>query len=171
MKKIFIAMCMAVAALTASAQQGKMGLGVDFGVVPFLEGEGSPTNIEIGAKFQYGISENVRLEAALDYAFKSDYTDVLTFSGNVHYLIPVVDSFKLYPLAGIGYGRVGFSTDVEIEGMDWEASTSLNRFLFNVGLGGEYAISDNLAINLEFKYQYMKDFNRMPVKLGVTYSF
>ena len=77
----------------------------------------------------------------------------------------------MYPLVGIGYGRVGYSTDVEIEGIDLTASTSFNRFLFNIGLGGEYAISDNLALNLEFKYQYMKDFNRLPVKLGLTYSF
>ena len=66
MKKLIIALCMAFAGIGASAQSGEMAVGVDLGVVPFLEGEGSPTNFEIGAKFRYGLTEAVRLEADLD---------------------------------------------------------------------------------------------------------
>lgn len=159
MKKILFALCMIVAALTASAQQGKLGIGLDLGVVPMLEGEGSPTNFELGAKVQYGITDAVRLEAALDYSFKDSGWHVATLSGNVHYLIPVTGSFRLYPLAGLGYGRAGGWGD------------SYNRILFNIGLGGEYAVTSNVAVNLEFKYQYMKNFERLPIKLGVTYTF
>ncbi len=55
--------------------------------------------------------------------------------------------------------------------MDAAGSESVSRFVFNVGVGGEYDITDNLALNLEVKYQYMKDFNRMPITLGIAYKF
>ncbi len=172
MKKLIIALCMAFAGIGASAQSGEMAVGVDLGVVPFLEGEGSPTNFEIGAKFRYGLTEAVRLEADLDYAFQSKNVDVFSVSANAHYLIPVSDGFKLYPLVGIGYGRVGWSESYDFNGdFNLTASTSLNRFLFNVGIGADYAIAENLDLNLEFKYQYMKDFNRLPIKIGITYKF
>ena len=40
-----------------------------------------------------------------------------------------------------------------------------------MGIGADYAIAENLDLNLEFKYQYMKDFNRLPIKIGITYKF
>lgn len=171
MKKLILALCMAAMAVCASAQQGSMAVGVNLGVVPFIEGDGSPTNFEIGAKYQYGLTESVRLEADLDYAFKSDYIDVFTLSANVHYLVPIVDKVKLYPLAGLGYGRVGFSTGFDFEGGKFDLSTHSSRFLFNIGLGAQYDLTDNLVANFEFKYQYMKDFNRLPIMLGLAYKF
>lgn len=171
MKKLFIALCITLAGFAANAQEsGAMGLGVNLGVSPILE-DGAPTNFEIGAKFQYGLTNTVRLQADLDYAFKADYIDVLTLSANAHFLIPVADKVRLYPLAGIGYGRVGFSSGLDFDGGHFNLSEHWNRFLFNVGLGGEYDFATNLSVNLEFKYQYMKDFNRLPILLGLTYHF
>ena len=113
----------------------------------------------------------MRLEADLDYAFKSDHIDVFTLSANVHYLVPIVDKVKLYPLAGLGYGRVGFSTGFDFEGGKFDLSTHSSRFLFNIGPGAQYDLTDNLVANFEFKYQYMKDFNRLPIMLGLAYKF
>ncbi|MDE6136324.1 MAG: porin family protein [Muribaculaceae bacterium] len=171
MKKLVIALCIALAGIAAHAQEsGSMGLGVNLGVAPILE-DGAPTNFEIGAKFQYGLTGTVRLQADLDYAFKADYVDVLTVSANAHFLIPVADKVRLYPLAGLGYGRVGYSAGFNFGGGHFKVSDHFSRFLFNVGLGGEYDFATNLAVNLEFKYQYMKDFNRLPILLGLTYRF
>ena len=50
-------------------------------------------------------------------------------------------------------------------------SGSANKLFFNVGVGGQYDINDRLAVNLEIKYQYIKDFNRLPISLGVAYKF
>lgn len=69
-----------------------------------------------------------------------------------------------------GYVKDDIRKEFE-DSMDAAGSESVSRFVFNVGVGGEYDITDNLALNLEVKYQYMKDFNRMPITLGIAYKF
>lgn len=48
MKKLILALCMAAMAVCASAQQGSMAVGVNLGVVPFIEGDGSPRILKSG---------------------------------------------------------------------------------------------------------------------------
>lgn len=181
---------MALGGLCASAQQkGDMAVGLNLGVAPVLEKYVDLTNFGIGAKFQYNVTNPIRLEADVDYWFKAKEMDVFDISANVHYLLHFGEKFTMYPLVGIGYGRVGggFSggggdygdydfndllskysnddLDEEIE------SSALNRFLFNVGVGVEYNLTSKLAVGAEIKYQYMKDFNRLPISIGVTYKF
>lgn len=170
MKKIFLAMLMAVAGLCASAQEGKMAIGADLGVAPILEGDGSPTNFEIGAKFQYGLTENVRLEGDFDYAFKASNVDLYDITANVHYLVPVGSSVKIYPLAGIGFGHASISTTADISGVDFKLSQGYNRFVFNIGAGVDFKLTDNMVLNFELKYQYFKDFSRLPIKVGVNFT-
>lgn len=192
MKKVFFALCLAVAGFTAAnAQEGQMAAGINIGVAPSLEGEGSPTNFGIGAKFQYNVTEPIRVEADLEYWFKSKGISVFDISANVHYLINIVDRLRIYPLAGIGYANLHSSAPkidmpelnlpnipgVDISGIlesleEQEGSSSnASRFLFNIGAGAEYDITDNLVANFEFKYQYLKDFNRMPIQIGIAYKF
>lgn len=204
MKKFLLSACVALAAAgIASAQEGQMAAGINLGVVPSLEKNLDVTNFQLGAKFQYGITDAIRAEADLEYGFKSKGISVFDVTVNGHYLIDVAPKFKLYPLVGIGYasvkqswgGNVSFSDFLEDYGYSEDYfdklpgyvqdkiedefdklagkshSESVSRFVFNVGLGGEYDVTDNIAVNLEFKYQYMKDFSRMPILLGVSYKF
>lgn len=171
MKKILLVMFVALTGLCASAQQGKMAIGADLGVVPVLEGDGSPTNLEIGAKFQYGITDNVRFEADIDYAFKAKNIDFFDLTANVHYLVPVSGGVSIYPLVGIGYGHAAISASKHVEGIKFTASEGYNRFLFNIGAGADFKLSDNLVLNFELKYQYFKDFSRLPIKVGINYTF
>lgn len=185
MKKFFIFTCAALIGLCASAQEkGDMAVGVNLGVAPCLEGGASVTNFGIGAKFQYNVTDPIRLEAALDYGFKSKGVDAMTLGVNAHYLFNVADKIKVYPIVGLGYahcGAIAFGfPDMDVD--DWmygdiddydtkSESVSINRFYFNIGVGGQYDINDKLAVNLELKYQYIKDFNRLPISLGVAYKF
>ena len=202
MKKLLLAAVIALATAGAAfAQQGKMAAGINLGVVPSLESNLKVTNFQLGAKFQYGITDDFRAEADLEYGFKSKGISVFDVTANVHYLINVADRFKIYPLVGRGWGSNtqdfgGISFDAFLkdnglqsqwnqlpgyvkddirkefeDSMDAAGSESVSRFVFNVGVGGEYDITDNLALNLEVKYQYMKDFNRMPITLGIAYKF
>ena len=202
MKKLLLAAVIALeTAGAAFAQQGKMAAGINLGVVPSLESNLKVTNFQLGAKFQYGITDDFRAEADLEYGFKSKGISVFDVTANVHYLINVADRFKIYPLVGLGWGSItqdfgGISFDDFLkdnglqsqwnqlpgyvkddirkefeDSMDAAGSESVSRFVFNVGVGGEYDITDNLALNLEVKYQYMKDFNRMPITLGIAYKF
>jgi outer membrane protein X len=180
MKKLFLPLIMGLATLGASAQAGDVAFGVNLGVAPVLEDGASVTNIGLGAKVQLGITDPIRVEVAANYWFKDNYFSVFDLGLNGHYLIPVADRFKLYPLVGIGYGRVKASVDSDDDIWDYSPSragghvtwsSSINRFLFNVGIGGEYAVSSRVSIGAEFKYQYMKDFSRMPISVGLTYKF
>lgn len=191
-------MCMAFIGLCASAQEkGDMAAGLNIGVAPSLESGASVTNFGIGAKFQYNVTTPIRLEAAFDYGFKNKGVDVMTIGINGHYIFNVGSKFNVYPLIGLGYAHLGggLSVDYDDDAMSdlgnligqWGGSSfedefesdlaqsqgksSADKFFFNVGVGAEYALNDKLAVGAEIKYQYIKDFNRLPINIGVTYKF
>ena len=190
MKKFFIFTCAALIGLCASAQEkGDMAAGLNLGVAPCLESGASVTNFGIGAKFQYNVTNPIRLEAAFDYGFKNKGVDVMTIGVNAHYIFNVANKFNIYPLVGVGYahckatasgipdlddndwgGISNWKTDIDDYGTK-EESGSANKFFFNVGVGAEYAINDKISIGAEIKYQYIENFNRLPISLGVAYKF
>lgn len=199
MKRIlFLATLLIAVVSSVSAQKGQSAVGINLGAAPCLESGASLTNFEIGAKYQYGITDAIRLEGDLSYGFKSKGMDVFEISANAHYLFNIGDKIKVYPLVGIGYGHVGgdfsggdidididipdiksrayaypgYNPDDEIDSSDNDSSaSSANKFLFNVGAGAEYALTSKLSVGIEVKYQYMSHFSRLPINLGVTYKF
>ncbi|MCH5237833.1 MAG: outer membrane beta-barrel protein [Muribaculaceae bacterium] len=193
MKRIFTILCVAIIGFFgAYAQKGDMGVGLNLGVAPSLEKNASLTNFGIGAKFQYNITNPIRLEADLDYWFKAKGMDMFDITANVHYLFNLGSKVKVYPIVGIGYASVGggYSFDMDdikdilgkygsnysqyYDDDDYDidgGSSRLNRFIFNVGIGGEYAINSKLSAGIEIKYQYVKDFQRLPITVGATYHF
>ena len=190
MKKFFIFTCAALIGLCASAQEkGDMAAELNLGVAPCLESGASVTNFGIGAKFQYNVTNPIRLEAAFDYGFKNKGVDVMTIGVNAHYIFNVANKISVYPLVGLGYahckataigipdldendwgGIANWETDIDDYGTK-EESGSANKFFFNVGVGGQYDLNDKLAVNLEIKYQYIENFNRLPISLGIAYKF
>lgn len=190
MKKFFIFTCAALIGLCASAQEkGDMAVGLNLGVAPSLESGASVNNFGIGAKFQYNVTNPIRLEAAFDYGFKNKGVDVMTIGVNAHYIFNVANKISVYPLVGLGYahckataigipdfdendwgGIANWETDIDDYGTK-EESGSANKFFFNVGVGGQYDLNDKLAVNLEIKYQYIENFNRLPISLGIAYKF
>ena len=106
MKKFFIFTCAALIGLCASAQEkGDMAVGLNLGVAPSLESGASVTNFGIGAKFQYNVTNPIRLEAAFDYGFKNKGVDVMTIGVNAHYIFNVANKISVYPLVGLGYAH------------------------------------------------------------------
>lgn len=166
MKKLFLTLAVILAGcLAASAQHaGQGGIGLNIGVAPSIESGNHRANFELGARLQYSATDLVRLAADFNYGFPDRYISTFEASANVHFMIPLSQGFYLYPLAGLGYGNIHGS-------FDDEASWNESRFLFNVGIGGEYEFSSNFAAGLEFKYQYMKDYGRLPVMVNVSYKF
>lgn len=164
MKKLIFAFCMMLTlAIGAQAQTGRAAVGFDLGVAPMIEKGSDVTNFEIDGKVQYYLPMDFRLEGKLSYGFKDNGISMLAIAANVHYMIPVLPRFQMYPLVGFGYARPKAHWD--------GGSKSFNRFLFNIGVGGELAITRNLSANIEFKYQYIKDFQRFPISVGLAYKF
>ena len=109
----------------------------------------------LGIKYQYNITDPIRLEPSLNYFFENDNVSMLDFNVNLHYLCPVGRGVKLYPLFGLTLTNwmldidTGFGEDID----DNEC-----RFGVNLGGGVEFDLGHNWAINLEGKYQLVSDF-------------
>ena len=164
MKKLLFLFCAMAISLGAFAQKGESAVGINLNVSPCLEEGASLTNFGIAAKYQYGITDALRGEAVLGYDFKAKGVGFFELGVNVDYLFKVANNFKVYPLVGLGYANAIF-------GEDGDDDLSTSRLYVNVGVGAEYSLTERIAVCIEAKYQYMKDFSRLPITLGVAYKF
>ena len=173
MKRILLSAIIAMASVCAAfAQKGESAVGLNVGASPCLESGVSVTNFGVGLKYQYGITDAFRADADVDYWFKAKGCEIFDVSANLHYLFNVSETIKVYPLVGVGYARLKSSWSTDEGGEDMGSdSASTNKLLVNAGVGAEYALSEKLSLGLEVKYQYIKDFSRLPISLGLTYKF
>ena len=126
-------------------------------------GNESFNNVGIGAKFQYNITDPIRLEGALTLFLKKDNVSMWDMSAYGHYLFNVADKLTVYPLVGLGV--YGWKTDLG------DVNLSDSKFAFTFGGGLDYVIANNLSLNAELKYKLVEDMNRFVISAGVTYKF
>ena len=162
MKKLLLLVCAAVMSLSASAQAGDKALGAQLVF-------GSETNnIGLGVKGQYYFTDQLRGEASVDYFFKNKGVSMWDINANVHYLFDVADKFKVYPLAGLGY--TNWSYKLEYDNVTLAKGTD-GRLAVNLGGGAEYALTDNVSVNAEAKWQIVNNYNQLVLGVGVAYKF
>lgn len=166
MKKALLSIALVAAGCgLASAQHaGQAGVGINVGVAPMIEGNGSPTNFLLGGRVQYSFTDDIRGHLDFNGGFADKNISTFDATANVDYVIPLQSGFYLYPTAGLGYGNVHWSGCCIGPYND-------GRFVFNIGIGAEYEFSPNFAASLEFKYRYMKDYQALPVALNFSYKF
>jgi outer membrane protein X len=111
-KTLFMFAALVMLATSASAQfsnskssrassddsRGAIGVNVTYGT--------EVGNIGFGVKGQYRFIDQFRGEAAFEYFLKKDNVSAWDVNVNLHYLIPVANNLKVYPLAGVTYMRV-----------------------------------------------------------------
>ena len=160
---------MSVVAVNAQSQ-GDMAVGGDLSI-----GMGDDyTNIGIGAKFRYNITDPIRLEGAFTYFVKKDHLSMWDFSAYGHYLFNVADGFTVYPLAGLGFfGSKVNVPKIEVPGVGTigGGSASNTDFVFTFGGGLDYALTSNLSLNAEMKYKVVDYMDRFVISAGITYKF
>ena len=184
MKKIFLAILVALVSISASAQKGETSAGINlsYGTEHLALG--------IGVKGQYGITDAIRAEASFDYFLKKDGLSMWDINLNAHYLFSVSNKFKVYPLVGVAF--TNWSSD--FEGLDYsdyedysmkysrvdsddddegyeDDSSSSSKFGINIGAGLQYCLTDKLSVNLEGKYQIISDFDQPIFSIGLAYKF
>jgi outer membrane protein X len=151
------AIAMFTISMTAVAQeQGDMAVG---GNLVLGTGE-SYTNIGIGAKFQYNVLEPLRLEGSFTYFLEKDYLSMWDLSVNSHWLLPVADNIKVYPLAGLGI------MSFNVNGFD-----STTKFAISLGGGVDFNLTEAIFLNAEAKYKIIEDYNRLLLSVGIGYRF
>lgn len=173
MKKIFTLLFVAIVAIGAYAQRGQMAAGFTLMAVPSLENNYSSCNFGFGGKFQYTLTDNIRLEGDIDYITKHKGLSQFDIIANAQYLFNVAPKFNMYPLIGLGYANIKYGQDIDIDlgDMKFHSDNNASRFLFNVGIGFEYEFYRNLACSFEVKYQYVDDWQKLPIAFGIAYRF
>lgn len=171
MKKFFAIACMMLMSTAMFAQDNKMAVGVNLGYG--LSDNYKPFGI--GARFQYEFVENIRAEVNGNFWFPKDDFRIIDANLNFAYLIPLGESVKVYPTAGVGLLNCGYTGDLK-DAMDaLNLDTNKTMFSWNVGAGIEYAIAASTKIFAEVKYQYAKSdewkVNWEPITVGVAFSF
>ena len=148
--------------LSASAQAGDKAVGAQLVF-------GSETNsIGFGVKGQYYFTDQIRGEGSFDYFLKNKGISMWDINANVHYLFDVADKFKVYPLAGLGY--TNWSYKLEYDNVTLAKGTD-GRLAVNLGGGAEYALTDNVSVNAEAKWQIVNNYNQLVLGVGVAYKF
>lgn len=161
-------MCIALVSLNASAQKGEQNIGVHV-----LYGTDAK-NIGLGAKYQYNVTDAVRLEAVGDYYLKKEGFSMFDINLNAHYLFPVSDKVTLYPLVGINY--TSWKQDDYIDLGDYESDGESNGDIsdssigLNIGGGVQYKLTNHIRIGAELKYQTITGYNSAIIGIGATFT-
>ena len=140
---------------SAFAQKGIQSAGVHLSYGTEIESFG------IGVKYQYNITDNIRLEPSMNYFFENNGVDMFDLNANAHYLFPMASNIRVYPLAGLTFSS-------------WDAGKGIDnvtRLGVNLGGGAEFDIADNLMLNFELKYQFVSDLDQAVFNVGIAYMF
>ena len=157
MKKIYVLLVCLFACITTSfAQQGASSLGAQLNF-------GDETNIGLGIKYRYGLTNHLRIEPAFNYYFENDNVSMWDLGANLHYVFPVANRISIYPLAGLGFAqtKLHFADDSATDG----------NIAVNLGVGGDFKIASNVVFDLEFKYQIIDNYNQLVLSAGVAFAF
>ena len=157
MKKFFALTLLAIVGVASAFAQhkGEMAAG---GNLLF----GTEINsVGLGVKFQYGIIENLRAEASFNYYFKNKGYHMWDLNANAHYLFPIANKFRAYPLAGFTIVNKGYS----------DIDESITRLGLNLGGGVEYDVRPDFKLNAEFKYSIVSTIDQAVFSLGAAYKF
>lgn len=174
MKKIAllftVLVCMFAVTEANAQKRGEMAAGAQ---LVYGTGDGL-SNFGLGAKFQWNVIDNLRLEPSFNYFFEKDMVNMWDLSANAHYQFSLSDSFVAYPLAGISV--MGVSVDVPKFDLGYGysvggGSASDTEIGFNIGGGVDYNVTKNIAINLEAKYKIGGDWSRLVIAAGAVYKF
>ena len=172
-KKIFIFLGLMFVMLSSTyAQKGRQAIGFGLSYGTEIESAG------LGIKYQYNITNPLRIEPSFNYFFENDNVSMLDLNVNFHYLCPVAQSVKLYPLFGLTMSNWMF--DMHDLDVDWDGDHvhvddggNHNEFRIgvNLGAGAEFALGRNWAMNVEFRYQLVDDFDQGVINFGAAYRF
>ena len=176
MKKIVLTLAITLTSICAFAQQGEKAIGLNLSYGTEIK------NLGIGVKGQYSITDAIRTEASFDYFLKKDGLSMWDVNLNVHYLFPLTEKLKVYPLVGLSYTnwKFDYSDSEDDYGIylddddDWDggdSSSSTGKFGLNLGGGIQYSITDVFTVSFEARYQLINDFDQMIFGVGVAYKF
>lgn len=160
MKKILAIICTMMLGMgfaQAQVHQGETAAGVNLIYGSEIESLG------LGARFQYGILDQLRAEVGFNGFFEHKHTSWWDVNINAHYLLGLWnEQLYFYPLVGLNYTM----TKVKIDHSDEE-----NHIGMNVGAGVEYELNEHFGVNLEYRHTIVRKVDQGVIGLGINYKF
>ncbi len=160
MKKILAIICTMMLGMgfaQAQVHQGETAAGVNLVYGSEIESLG------LGARFQYGILDQLRAEVGFNGFFEHNHTSWWDVNVNAHYLLGLWnEQLYFYPLVGLNYTM----TKVKIDHSDEE-----NHIGMNVGAGVEYELNEHFGVNLEYRHTIVRKVDQGVIGLGINYKF
>jgi len=181
MKKVFLLCALLFTTFfSVFAQKDEKSIGLNLGYGTEIKSLG------IGAKFNYNITDPIQLSPSFNYFLKKDGLSMWELNADVHYLFPITEKLKVYPLAGLtltGWKMSGDGFD-DSDIPDWMkeymddddydmdgGSSSTTKFGINLGGGVSYDITNTISIGAELKYSLVSDFDQVVFGVNATYKF
>ena len=162
MKKIFTFVCLlmlGVGVSNAQVHKGETAAGINLAYGSEIESLG------LGARFQYGILDQLRAEVGFNGFFEHDHTSCWDVNLNAHYLVGLYnDQLFIYPLAGLNYTMVNYKGEKNSLGEE-------NHIGLNLGAGVEYEFTEHWGVNLEYRHTIVRKVDQGVIGVGVNYKF
>ena len=125
----------------------------------------------VGARFQYGVLDQLRTEVGFNYFFEHKHNSCWDVNINAHYLLNVWNQkVYIYPIVGINYTMMKYGRHTEEHGTV-VASDEDNHISFNVGLGAEYELTEHIGVNLEYRHTIIRSVDQGVIGAGINYKF
>ena len=161
MKKILTLVCALMLGMgigQAQVHQGETAAGINLVYGSEIESLG------IGARFQYGILDQLRAEIGFNGFFAHNHTSCFDVNLNAHYLVGLWnDQLFIYPLAGVNYTMMKFKEN--------GISDEENHVGLNLGAGIEYELNEHFGVNFEYRHTIVRKVDQGVFGLGLNYKF
>lgn len=162
MKKIMTIVCLLMLGMgigNAQVHQGQSAAGLTLSYGSEIESLG------IGARYQYGILDQLRAEVGLNYFFEHNHMSWWDVNINTHYLLNLWnEQLHFYPLAGLNYTMVNYKGEKDAKGEE-------NHVGMNVGAGLEYEITEHFGASFEYRHTIVRKVDQGVFTLGLNYKF
>lgn len=117
-----------------------------------LRGDGG-----IGAGITLGVTDKIDIAPRFNYYFCKGDATMFTIDADFHYDFKLADEWKIYPIVGAAFLHSGGKN------IDGES-----RLGVNLGIGGQYTLTEKIGIFLEGKYQWVNHYDDTYFTLGVN---
>lgn len=164
MKKIIyitVSILFLFSAKSFAQYEGTVGLGAHTGYATSIKSVGAGVNLH------YYRTNRTRLAPSFTYYLPRKGQSAWQIDADAHYVLPVSWLFSVYPIAGLNYSH--FKLDASKSSAVGEQDWTKNRIGANLGLGLQYDFRYKARVNVEYKYQFIKDFSQSVVMVGIGF--
>ena len=113
----------------------------------------------LGFKLVTDLGKRVRIEPEMIYFAAHDDVTALHLNINLHWRMPLFDSFTFYPLVGLSYTHWGYE------------GPNANRWGANLGAGAEFQFMRQLSAFTEARVLFVSHETQPIYNVGLKYHF